>query len=71
MGESSKVDRNALYLVIPRDFSKDVLQGCHKDVRHLGLECMLDLLKDQLKVTKDKEQHAANCNKSLQFKPKA
>ena len=40
----SKEDQNALQLVIPQNYQKKALQGCHDDIGHMGLEQMLGLL---------------------------
>ena len=40
-------DRNAMQLVLPKDYQKQALQGCHDDMGHLGIEKTIDLLRDQ------------------------
>ena len=67
----SKKDRNAVQLVIPQGYHKKALQGCHDDIRHMGVEWMLDLLRDQFYwpgVTKDAELHIAKCEQCIHFK---
>ena len=69
----SKEDQDALQLVIPKSYQKKALQGCHDDIRHLGLEWMLDLLWDKFYwpgMTKDVELHIARCEQCITFKSK-
>ena len=40
----SKEDQNALQLEIPQSYQRKALQGCHDDIRYMGMEEMLDLL---------------------------
>ena len=44
--EMSYPDRSTMQLVLPEVFRKQVLQGCHDDLGHLGIEQMIDLLRD-------------------------
>ena len=60
-----------LQLVIPQDYQKKALQGCHDNTRHMGIEQMLDLLLDQFcwpGMTKDAALHIAKCEWCIQFK---
>ena len=68
-----KKDQNVLQLVIPPDYQKKALKGCHDDIRHLAIEWMLDLLWDQFywpRMTKDAKLHIAKCKWCIQFKSK-
>ena len=67
-------DKNALQQVIPQSYQKKALQGCHDDIRHMGLEQMLDLLQDQLYwpgMTKDVDLHIVRCDRCIQFNRKS
>ena len=44
--EVNHPDRNTMQLVLPKAFRKQVLQGCHDDLGHLGIERTTDLLRD-------------------------
>ena len=72
-GMPSKEDKNALQLVILQDYQKKALQGYHDDMRHMGLEQMLDFLWDQFywpRMTKDVELHIAKCDQCIHLKSK-
>ena len=69
----SKKDWNVLQLVLPQNYQKKALQGCHDDIGHMGIEQMLDLLQDWFYwagMTKDAELHIAKCEQCIQFKSK-
>ena len=69
----SKEDWNALQLVIPQSYQKKALQGCHDDIKHMGLEWMLALLGDQFYwpgTSKDAELHIVGCDQCIWFKSK-
>ena len=69
----SKEDQNTLQLVIPQSYQKKELQRCYDDIRHIGLEQMLDLLWDQFYwpgMTKDVKHHIARCDQCILFKSK-
>ena len=69
----SKKDWNALQLVIPQSYQKKALQGCHDDIRHMGLEQILDLVWDWFYwsgMTKDVELHIVRCEQCIWFKSK-
>ena len=73
MGYPIKKDQNTLQLVIPQDYWKKALQGCHDDIRHMGIEKILDLLWDQFDwpgMTKDAKHHFAKCEQYITFKSK-
>ena len=58
-------------MVIPQDYWKKALQGCHNNIGHLGIEWMLDLLQDQFYwpgMTKDAGLHIAKCEWCIKFK---
>ena len=58
----SKKTMNPLQLIIPQDYQKKALQGCHDDIRHMGLQQILNLLLEWFywpRMTKDVELHIA------------
>ena len=60
----SKEDKNALQIVTPQSYQKKPLQGYQDDIRHMGLERMLDLLQDQIYwpgMTREVELYIARC----------
>ena len=46
MQEVNCPDRNTMQLELPEAFRKQPLQCCHDDLGHLGIEQMIDLLRD-------------------------
>ena len=67
----SKEDMNGLQLVITQSYQKKALQGCHDDIRHMGLQQVLDLLWDQFywpRMTKDAELHIVRYDQCIHFK---
>ena len=68
-------DKTLLQLVLPSAYREVALKGCHNEVGHLGLECMLDLMHDRffwphMAV----QEHIGKCCPCLAFKarqPKA
>ena len=42
-----KLDESLLQLVLPPAYREVALKGCHNEVGHLGLERMLDLMRDR------------------------
>ena len=57
-------------LVLPTAYRKIALQRCHEDVGHLGIEGMLDLLRDRFywpNMQIDAEQHVKSCERCLRF----
>ena len=71
--QTTRMDRSPLQLVLPTTYRKIALQGCHNDVGHLGIERMLDLLRDRFywpNMQADAEQHVKTCERCLRFKAK-
>ena len=44
--EQRESEETLLQLVLPTAYREVALRGCHDEVGHLGLECMLDLMCD-------------------------
>ena len=64
-------DRNTMQLVLPKAFRKQVLQGCHDDLSHLGIEQTIDLLRDWVYwpgMMEDTVRHIRQCKRCLRFK---
>ena len=64
-------DRNTMQLVLPESFRKQVLQGCHDDLGHLGIEWMIDLLRDWFYwpgMMEDTIRHVKQWERCLSFK---
>ena len=69
--EVNHPDRNTLQLVLPKAFRKQALQGCHDDLGHLGIEWMIDLLRDHFywpRMLNDMTRHIKQCERCLKFK---
>ena len=66
-----------MQLVLPPAHREVVLRGCHDEVGHLGLECMLDLMHDRFiwpHMAVQVKEHIGKCCPCLAFKarqPKA
>ena len=57
--------------MLPTTLTLQALKGCHDDLRHLGIERTLDLLRDQFNwpgMTEDATRHIQQCERCLQFK---
>ena len=60
-----------LQLVLPTAYREVALRGCHDEVGHLGLECMLDLMHDQFFwpcMAAQAKEHVGKCHPCLAFK---
>ena len=69
--EVNQPNRNTMQLVLPKAFRKQVLQGCHDDLGHLGIEQTIDLLRDQLYwpgMMEDTVKHVNQYERCLRFK---
>ena len=70
-------DESLLQLVLPPAYREVALKGCHDEVGHLGLECMLDLMCDRFfwpHMAVQAKEHIGKCCPCLAFKarqPKA
>ena len=70
-------DETLLQLVLPTAYREVALKGCHDEVGHLGLECMLDLMHDRFfwpRMAVQAKEHIGKCHPCLAFKarqPKA
>ena len=66
-----------MQLVLPTAQREVALRGCHDEVGHLGLECMLDLMHDRFfwpRMAVQAKKHIGKCCPCLAFKarqPKA
>ena len=66
-----------MQLVLPTAQREVALRGCHDEVGHLGLECMLDLMHDRFfwpHMAVQMKEHIGKCHPCLAFKarqPKA
>ena len=62
----SRPGRNRIQLCLPKPFRKEDLKGCHDNVGHLGLERILDLLRDRLywpHLFDDVKEHVGTCRR--------
>ena len=60
-----------LQLVLPTGQREVALRGCHDEVGHLGLECMLDLMHDRFFwpcMAAQAKEHIGKCHPCLAFK---
>ena len=70
-------EETLLQLVLPTAQREVTLRGCHDEVSHLGLECMLDLMYDRFFwpcMAVQAKEHIGKCHPCLAFKarqPKA
>ena len=70
-------EETLLQLVLPTAQREVALRGCHDEVSHLGLECMLDLMHDRFFwpcMAAQVREHIGKCHPCLAFKarqPKA
>ena len=70
-------DETLLQLVLPAAYREVALKGCHDQVGHLGLGCMLDLMHDRFfwpHMAVQAKEHIGKCCPCLAFKarqPKA
>ena len=70
-------DESLLQLVLPPAYREVALKGCHDEVGHLGLERMLDLMRDRFfwpHMAVQVKEHVGKCRPCLAFKarqPKA
>ena len=58
-------------LYYPRVFCKQVLEACHDEIGHLGIERTTSLLKDRFywpKMESDIEEYVKTCPRCLKFK---
>ena len=72
-----ELEETLLQLVLPTAYREVALRGCHDEVGHLGLECMLDLMHDRFFwpcMAAQAKEHVRKCHQCLAFKasqPKA
>ena len=62
-----------MQLVLPTAYREVALRGCHNEVGHLGLECMLDLMCDRFFwpcMAVQAKEHIRKCHPCLAFKPR-
>ena len=70
-------EETLLQLVLPAAQREVALRGCHDEVGHLGLECMLDLTHDRFfwpHMAAQAKEHIGKCHLCIAFKarqPKA
>ena len=68
----SKESKGALFkLVLPAAHRETALKGCHGEVGHLGLECMLDLMHDHFfwpHIAAEAREHINKCHPCFSFK---
>ena len=60
-----------LQFVLPRPFRKQVLEACHDEVGHLGIDRTTSLLKDRFYwpgMEDDIEEYVKTCPRCLKFK---
>ena len=66
-----ELEETLLQLVLPTAYRKVALRGCHDEVGHLGLECMLDLMHDRFFwpcMAAQVKEHVGKCCPCLAFK---
>ena len=66
-------EETLLQLVLPTAHREVALKGCHNEVGHLGLECMLDLMHDRFFwpcMAVQAKEHIEKCHPCLAFKAK-
>ena len=64
-------DESLLQLVLPPAYREVALKGCHNEVGHLGLERMLDLMRDRFfwpHMAVQAKEHVGKCCPCLAFK---
>lgn len=62
-----------MQFVLPVAEWEHAIKCCHDDMRHLGLERMMDLLRDRFYwpfMEQQAEKHIKTCSRCLQFKQK-
>ena len=60
-----------MQLVLPESLRKQALQVCHDDLGHLGMEQMMNLLRDTFYwpgMMQDTIRHIKQCERCLRFK---
>ena len=71
--QTQEIEETLFQLVLPAPHSEVTLKGCHDDVGHLGLECMLDLMHDWFlwpHMAAQAKEHIGKCHPCLTFKAK-
>ena len=66
--ESECPNWNTMQLVLLTTLRLQALKGCHDDLKHLGIERTLDLLRDHIYwpgMTKDATRHTQHCERCL------
>ena len=66
-----ELEETLLQLVLPAAHREVALRGCHDEVGHLGLECMLDLMHDRFfwpHMATQAKEHIGKCHLCLAFK---
>ena len=66
-------EETLLQLVLPATQREVALKGCHNEVGHLGLECMLNLMHDRFyccHMAAQAKEHIGKCHPCLAFKAK-
>ena len=69
--EPEHPNQNTMQLVLLTALRLQALKGCHDDLGQLGIDRILDLLRDQFYwpgMTKDATRHIQTCERCLQFK---
>ena len=67
----SHLDRSTVQLVLPEVFRNQALQGCHVNIGNLGIEWMIDLLRDcfhWLGMLTHTTKHIKQCDRCLKLK---
>ena len=66
-----ELEETLLQLVLPTAYREVALRGCHDEVGHLGLECMLDIMCDRFfwpHMAAQVKEHVRKCCLCLAFK---
>ena len=71
--EKPTPEKTLFQLVLPATQEEVILKGCHNEVGHLGLKCMLDLMCDQFfwpQMAAQAKDYIGKCHPCLAFKAK-
>ena len=68
---SRESEETLLWLILPAAQREVALRGCHNEVGHLGLECMLNLMCDRFSLSQmaaQAREHIRKCHLCLAFR---
>ena len=67
----NNLGNSMMQFILPSTFREQALEACHDEIRHLGFERSVDLLRDHffgLSMSVDMEKKIKNCDQCLHFK---